>query len=90
MTVKDRGNTMVRRGSASNNGAAAGRGDALKTAQQRQPVQTTVDYAQTSVSDIFGSNVFNRATMRSLLPKNVYKALVRLKTLLPNISETEV
>ncbi|HNA74803.1 MAG TPA: glutamine synthetase III, partial [Candidatus Obscuribacter sp.] len=77
MTVKDRGNTMVRRGSASNNGAAAGRGDALKTAQQRQPVQTTVDYTQTSVSDIFGSNVFNRATMRSLLPKNVYKALVR-------------
>lgn len=68
---------MVRRGSASNNGAAAGRGDALKTAQQRQPVQTTVDYTQTSVSDIFGSNVFNRATMRSLLPKNVYKALVR-------------
>jgi len=35
-----------------------------------------VDYTQTSVTEVFGSNVFNRKTMREVLPKPVYKALM--------------
>lgn len=53
------------------------RADALKAVQSRTPVQTGIDYTETSVSDIFAQNVFNRATMRAVLPKNVYKAVIR-------------
>lgn len=75
MAVKDRGHSMTAR--SSSNSQSNGRSSAIKTAQQREPVQISVDYTQTSVSDIFATNVFNRATMRSLLPKNVFKAVVR-------------
>lgn len=53
------------------------RADALRAVQSRTPVQTGIDYTETSVSDIFAQNVFNRATMRAVLPKNVYKAVIR-------------
>lgn len=53
------------------------RADALKAVQSRTPVHTGIDYTETSVSDIFAQNVFNRATMRAVLPKNVYKAVIR-------------
>lgn len=50
---------------------------AIQTVQGREPVKSPIDYTKTSVSELFGSNVFNRQTMRTLLPKTVYKALVR-------------
>lgn len=75
MTVKDRGMVM-KRGVNADRGANL-RADALKAVQSRTPVQTGIDYTETSVSDIFAQNVFNRATMRAVLPKNVYKAVIR-------------
>lgn len=75
MITKERGNAMVSRSNNSTQGTA--RTNAVRSAQGREPVQTTVDYTQTSISDIFGENVFNRSAMRSLLPKNVFKAVVR-------------
>jgi len=55
----------------------SGRWDALQAVRSREPVKSSIDYTQTPVSEIFGVNVFNRHVMRTLLPKNVYKALVR-------------
>lgn len=75
MTVKDRGMVM-KRGVNADKGANL-RADALRAVQSRTPVQTGIDYTETSVSDIFAQNVFNRATMRAVLPKNVYKAVIR-------------
>ncbi|MCC7530371.1 MAG: glutamine synthetase III [Candidatus Melainabacteria bacterium] len=43
----------------------------------RQPLSTSIDYTNQPVNEIFGSNVFNRQTMRALLPKGVYKAVLR-------------
>jgi glutamine synthetase len=54
-----------------------GRRHALTEAQRHEPVRGTVDYSKTPLSEIFGSNVFNRETMRKLLPKNVYKTFMR-------------
>ena len=34
-----------------------------------------------NVPDYFGCNVFNEETMKSRLPKNVYKALLKTKTM---------
>jgi glutamine synthetase len=47
---------------------------AVQKTQEREPIRGAMDYTNTSVSDVFGANVFNRQTMRKLLPKNVYKA----------------
>ncbi|MBU6455693.1 MAG: glutamine synthetase III, partial [Cyanobacteria bacterium REEB67] len=49
----------------------------MQTVQGREPVHASVDFSTTQISDVFGSSVFNRAAMRSLLPRNVFKALVR-------------
>jgi glutamine synthetase len=40
-------------------------------------VAASVDYTKTPVSEIYGSNVFNRQVMRTLLPKAAYKAVLR-------------
>ncbi|MGH9548098.1 MAG: glutamine synthetase III, partial [Terriglobales bacterium] len=53
------------------------RKSALRTIQTRDAVQPAVDYTHTSVSEIYGANVFNRQVMRTVLPKPVYKALIR-------------
>ncbi|MBX3151531.1 glutamine synthetase III [Candidatus Obscuribacterales bacterium] len=58
-------------------GQASARQEALQAVRGREPVRSGVDYTVTPVSEIFGVNVFNRHVMRTLLPKNVYKALVR-------------
>lgn len=58
-------------------GRGSARWEALQAVRDRQPVRSGVDYTVTPVSEIFGINVFNRHVMRTLLPKNVYKALVR-------------
>ncbi len=41
-----------------------------------QNAPSPVDYTQTPLTEVFGSNVFNKSTMRALLPKPVYKALL--------------
>jgi glutamine synthetase len=58
-------------------GSAGARRGALLAVQQREPVRSSVDYTQTPLTEVFGCNVFNRSTMRSLLPKNVYKSLTK-------------
>ena len=50
---------------------------AISTVQNRQPVKSTTDYTRVPMTELFGANVFNRATMRQVLPKTVYKAVVR-------------
>ncbi len=57
---------------------ASGRRAAMHSIQARDPVQSSVDYIKTPVSEVFGANVFNRNVMRTLLPKTVYKALIRV------------
>lgn len=52
------------------------RHSAVQKTQHREPVRSSVDYTQTRVSEIFGQNVFNRQTMRALLPKTVYKTFI--------------
>ncbi len=61
----------------SNNGHANGRKRAIASMADRQPLSTSIDYTNQPVNEIFGSNVFNRQTMRALLPKGVYKAVLR-------------
>ena len=75
MTVKDKGHNMPTRGTHATHAQA--RSQAMRTASAREGVTASVDYTKTPVSEIFGQNVFNRNVMRALLPKNVYKALVR-------------
>ncbi len=77
MTVKTdlQGRISSHRGAGENK--AASRWEALQTVRFREPVKSSVDYRVTPVSEIFGINVFNRHVMRTLLPKAVYKALVR-------------
>lgn len=50
---------------------------AIQNVQDRQLVKSSADYQKASIQEVFGTNVFNRATMRTLLPKTVYKAVVR-------------
>ena len=38
---------------------------------------SSVDFTQTTIGEMFGSYVFDRQVMRKMLPKNVYKAVVR-------------
>jgi glutamine synthetase len=59
------------------NGHALARKNAVQAIQGRTPVETSVDYTRTPLAEIYGSNVFNREVMRSVLPKPVYKAVVR-------------
>ncbi len=42
--------------------------------EHRQPA-SNIDYASTPLPELYGSNVFNRATMRALLPKSIYKSI---------------
>ena len=37
---------------------------------------SAIDYTQTPLTEVFGSSVFNKSTMRALLPKPIYKALL--------------
>ncbi|MDZ4838331.1 MAG: glutamine synthetase III [Candidatus Melainabacteria bacterium] len=77
MTVKidAQGGISTMRGRLFGHGSV--RREALQTVQSRDPVRSTVDYTVTPVSEVFGSNVFNRNVMKKLLPKNVYKAVLR-------------
>lgn len=76
----------------SKDGHANGRRKATAIISERQPVATSVDYSQHRVSEIFGVNVFNKSAMRTVLPKGVYRALVRCldhgEQLDPSIADT--
>ncbi len=61
----------------SNHSHANGRKRAIASMSDRQPLSTSIDYTNQPVNEIYGSNVFNRQTMRALLPKGVYKAVLR-------------
>jgi glutamine synthetase len=73
-TLNNGASTTVRNGTSS---AAGARRGALLQVQQREPVRSSVDYTQTPLTEVFGCNVFNRSTMRALLPKNIYKSLTK-------------
>lgn len=73
-TLNNGASTTVKNGKSS---AAGARKGALLAVQQREPVRSSVDYTQTPLTEVFGCNVFNRSTMRALLPKNVYKSLTK-------------
>lgn len=63
-----------------NNGGgthSSSRRAAIQAIQSREPVNASVDYTRSTVSEIYGSNVFNRHIMRTMLPKQVYKAVLR-------------
>lgn len=63
-----------------NNGGgthSSSRRAAIQAIQSREPVNASVDYTRNTVSEIYGSNVFNRHIMRTMLPKQVYKAVLR-------------
>lgn len=60
-----------------NNSHSSSRRAAIQAIQSREPVSASVDYTRTTVSEIYGSNVFNRHIMRTMLPKAVYKAVLR-------------
>ena len=67
------------RGAAPQNAANGGmnRQRAIQTVQARESVKSSIDFTKSQISEIFGSNVFSRQTMRTLLPKTIYKELVR-------------
>jgi len=57
-------------------GSGNSRRAAVQSIRAREPLNSTVDYTQTPIGEVFGLNVFNRSAMRKLLPKTVYKALL--------------
>jgi glutamine synthetase len=66
---------------ASRNGGHTSQSRARRQAVQNIRSHTTngtsIDYSENPISEVFGSNVFNRTSMRASLPKPVYKALIR-------------
>ncbi|HEV3029621.1 MAG TPA: glutamine synthetase III [Planctomycetota bacterium] len=53
------------------------RQEAIKAIAATQPVKSNVDPTKTSISELYGENVFNMALMRKVLPKNVFSSLVK-------------
>ena len=56
------------------NGLTARR-DAIKAITDYKPMHAPLDFSETSLTEMFGSNVFNDKVMRERLPKTVYKSL---------------
>jgi glutamine synthetase len=56
---------------------SSSRKQAVEDIRNRHETPAAIDYSQTSVSEIFGANVFNRKLMRTLLPPNAYKAVCK-------------
>jgi len=65
---------------------------AIEAIASRPAPVATVDYAKEPVSKLFGENVFSISVMRAVLPKEVYKRLVRTmqngQPLDPSIADT--
>jgi glutamine synthetase len=53
------------------------RQSAMQKTSQREPVRSALDYNQHPLSEIFGTSVFNRQVMSTVLPKTVFKAFVK-------------
>jgi glutamine synthetase len=51
------------------------RQEAIKAIASTQPVKSAIDPTKTSISELYGENVFNMALMRKVLPKNVFSSL---------------
>src|ERR1051325_6524763 len=51
------------------------RQEAIKSIAATQPVKSAIDPTKTSISELYGENVFNMALMRKVLPKNVFASL---------------
>src|ERR1051325_5359024 len=51
------------------------RQEAIKAIAATQPVKSAIDPTKTSISELYGENVFNMALMRKVLPKNVFASL---------------
>ncbi len=56
---------------------ANARQEAIRAIAASQPVKSDIDYAKTPLGAVYGSNVFNMALMRKVLPKAVFASLVR-------------
>ena len=70
--------TQVRhRGLLNGEAVINARHNATQKTSQREPVRSSFDYQTTQISDIYGTNVFNRQVLRTVLPKNVYKSFVQ-------------
>jgi glutamine synthetase len=61
--------------SAKNARGSSTRANIMQGMRQHRSQAGSIDYTQTPITEIYGSNVFNRVTMRSLLPKSIYKAI---------------
>ncbi len=53
------------------------RKQAIAAIAAQLPAESTVDYVQQPITEVYGANVFNDAVMRARLPKATYKALKR-------------
>ena len=73
--IENKGKTHSHRNGG--NAHMSSRKAAIQSIQSREPVNSSVDYTRSTVSEIYGSNVFNRHIMRTMLPKAVYKAVLR-------------
>ena len=62
---------------ASNNGHAGARRSALEAVRSRALNAPSNYQPDVPVNELFGVSVFNRSTMKAVLPKSVYKALLR-------------
>lgn len=84
--------TTISSKSASKNGAAGAGGSgshtgvslgasarmaAITAVTNYRPLSPPLNFAETSIGEIFGSNVFSKAVMKSRLPKPVFKSLMK-------------
>lgn len=56
------------------------RQNAIAAVTNYKPTTKPLNFAETSPADIFGANVFSDKVMRGMLPKDVYKSLMKTKT----------
>lgn len=55
------------------------RQNAINAVTNYKPSIEPLNFAETSPAEIFGSNVFNEKVMKAMLPKEVYKSLMKTK-----------
>ncbi|QGY39268.1 glutamine synthetase type III [Pseudodesulfovibrio cashew] len=55
------------------------RQNAINAVTNYTPTVKPLNFAETTPTEVFGANVFNDAVMKSMLPKDVYKSLMKTK-----------
>ncbi len=55
------------------------RRSAIEAITNHTPPSDTLDFSKTTPTEIFGSNVFSDKVMKNMLPKDVYKSLMKTK-----------